>query len=168
MEASMSEKKGSMLPASFVLEYPVATPVEAHRYLMAKLSLECDAWDVYEDVKHGRSDLVLADTRTEPAYADMHLPGAILLPSRSIDETSAAPLGGKLVVLYCWGTGCNAATKAAARLTALGISVKEMIGGLESWLRNGYPVEGALKKGVRFDDYLAWHHSDRNEPFGPV
>ena len=39
--------------------------------------------------------------------------------------------------------GCNAATNAAARLAALGRSVKEMLGGFEYWVREGHPVEGA-------------------------
>jgi rhodanese-related sulfurtransferase len=150
--------------ASFVLDPPAALPDEAHRYFAAKLAVECDAWDVHEDRKRG-IDVVVIDTRTPLAYADMHIPGALNLPSRAIDETTIAPLRGKVVVVYCWGTGCNAATKAAARLTARGIQVKEMIGGLESWLRNGYPVEDALPPGVTFDAYLAWHHNGSNQPY---
>jgi rhodanese-related sulfurtransferase len=47
-----------------------------------------------------------------------------------------------VLVVYCWGPGCNAATKAAAKLASLGFQVKEMIGGLEYWRREGYPVDG--------------------------
>src|SRR5207245_11627846 len=47
------------------------------------------------------------------------------------------------VVVYCWGPACNAATKAAVRLAALGFRVKEMIGGIEYWDREGYGVEGS-------------------------
>ena len=150
---------------SYVLDPPAAAPDDARRHFLAKLSVECDAWDVYEDRRCGSADFVVIDTRTPAAYADMHLPDALLLPSRAIDEASVAPLRGKVVVVYCWGTGCNAATKAAARLGALGIRVKEMIGGLESWKRNGYPVEGALPSDVGFDAYLAWHHAHK-EPMG--
>lgn len=157
--------KSTPNPPSYVLDPPAASPDEARRLFLAKLSVECDAWDVYEDRKRGRADFVLVDARTGPAFEDMRLPDALLLPSRDIDETSAAPLRGKVVVVYAWGPGCNAATKAAARLAALGIPVKEMIGGLESWVRNGYPVEGSLPRGVTFDKYLAWHHSGRNEPY---
>ena len=31
----------------------------------------------------------------------------------------------RLLVVYCWGPGCNGATKAAVKLSALGFSVKE-------------------------------------------
>lgn len=152
---------------SYVLDPPAASPDVAHRHFAARLSVECDAWDVYEDRRRGRAEgaFVVVDTRTAPGYHDMHIPGALLLPSRAIDEASVAPLRGKVAVVYAWGTGCNAATKAAARLAALGIAVKEMIGGLESWVRNGYPVEGALPEGVSFDAYLAWHHTGRDEPY---
>jgi rhodanese-related sulfurtransferase len=44
--------------------------------------------------------------------------------------------------VYCWGPGCNGATKAAMQLSALGFPVKEMIGGMEYWAeRERYPVE---------------------------
>ncbi len=157
--------KSPAIPASYVLDPPPASPEEARRHFAARLSVECDAWDVFEDRRRGRTEIVVVDARTAPAFDDMHVPGAMLLPSREIDEASLAPLRGKVAVVYAWGTGCNAATKAAARLAALGIQVKEMIGGLESWVRNGYPVEGTLPRGVSFDKYLAWHHSERNEPY---
>jgi rhodanese-related sulfurtransferase len=43
--------------------------------------------------------------------------------------------------VYCDGIGCNASTKGAAKLTSLGFKVKELIGGLDWWKRDGYPVE---------------------------
>jgi rhodanese-related sulfurtransferase len=36
--------------------------------------------------------------------------------------------------------GCNGSTKAALRLAALGFQVKEMIGGVEWWERDGYDL----------------------------
>src|SRR5262249_56598000 len=111
---------------------PPAPPGEARRHFLARLSVECDAWDVFEDRRRGRDETVVVDARTAAAHADMRVPGALLLPSRAIDEASVAPLRGKVVVVYAWGTGCNAATKAAARLAALGIPVKEMIAGLRA------------------------------------
>ena len=46
----------------------------------------------------------------------------------------------RLLVVYCWGPGCNGATKAAVKLSALGFSVKEMIGGITYWKEEGYPI----------------------------
>jgi rhodanese-related sulfurtransferase len=47
------------------------------------------------------------------------------------------------VVTYCWGPGCNGATRAALEFAKLGYPVKEMIGGFEYWVREGAPVETA-------------------------
>ena len=71
------------------------------------------------------------------------------LPVRQIRaETLDALPEGRLAVVYCWGPGCNGATKAAARLSALGVPVKEMIGGIEYWRREGYAVEGSDVEGA--------------------
>jgi rhodanese-related sulfurtransferase len=47
-----------------------------------------------------------------------------------------------LYVTYCDGIGCNASTKGALNMTRLGFKVKELIGGLDWWKRDGYPTEG--------------------------
>jgi 3-mercaptopyruvate sulfurtransferase SseA len=47
------------------------------------------------------------------------------------------------VVTYCWGPGCDGATRAALALTLLGFEVQEMIGGFEYWSREGLPVSTA-------------------------
>lgn len=45
------------------------------------------------------------------------------------------------VVVYCWSPGCNAGAKGALEFAKLGYNVREMIGGFEYWVREGYPVE---------------------------
>jgi len=47
-----------------------------------------------------------------------------------------------LVVTYCDGIGCNASTKGALNMTKLGFRVKELMGGLDWWKRDGHPTEG--------------------------
>ena len=47
------------------------------------------------------------------------------------------------VVTYCWGPGCNGATRAALALAQLGYRVREMLGGFEYWAREGLPVATA-------------------------
>jgi rhodanese-related sulfurtransferase len=69
------------------------------------------------------------------------VPGAISLPHSRITADTVAELPDGPVVAYCWGPSCNGATKAAARLAALGRPVKEMLGGFEYWEREGHPVE---------------------------
>jgi len=150
---------------SFVLETRPASAEAAQRHFAARLSVETDPSDVNADLARGQAGFVVVDARSGPAFADLHLPGAVNLPARTIDDRTAAPLRGKVAVVYCWTATCNAATKAAARLSALGVEVKEMMGGIDAWIREGYPVEGDLPGDVPFEDYLKWHHSGRTGQF---
>jgi rhodanese-related sulfurtransferase len=91
---------------------------------------------------------VLVDTRSREAWDAGHVPGAVHLPGREIGERAAAELDRAVpVVTYCWGPGCNGATRAALALSLLGYRVREMLGGFEYWAREGLPV--ATADGVR-------------------
>lgn len=45
------------------------------------------------------------------------------------------------MVTYCWGPGCDGATRAALALAERGHPVKEMRGGFEYWVREGFAYE---------------------------
>jgi rhodanese-related sulfurtransferase len=47
------------------------------------------------------------------------------------------------VVTYCWGPGCNGATRAALAFATEGYAVREMIGGVEYWIREGFAIRTA-------------------------
>jgi rhodanese-related sulfurtransferase len=51
-----------------------------------------------------------------------------------------------LYVTYCDGIGCNASTKGDLNMAKLGFNVKELIGGLDWWRRDGYKIEGVQAK----------------------
>lgn len=130
---------------SFVLETPAAEPSAAERHFAAKLSVETDPADVTADLQRGTAGFRLLDVRSAAQYEQCHVAGALNLPARSITAESVRAAGlspGDVMIVYCWGPGCNGATKAALRLSALGYRVKEMIGGIEYWRREGHPVEG--------------------------
>ena len=98
--------------------------------------------DLYADIVAGTPNLVVVDARFAEAYAVEHVPGAINLPWRVLDETTTAHLSREaLYVVYCWNASCHASTKTARRLEALGFKVKELHGGLERWRKEGYPTE---------------------------
>lgn len=130
---------------SLVLETPAARPEEARRHFLAKLTVETDPADVRLDLQRGQDSFTLIDARSAQDFEECHIPGAINLPYRNItaERTADLPKDRPLVV-YCWSPGCNAATKAAARLSALGFQVKEMIGGIEYWRREGGAVQGTV------------------------
>jgi rhodanese-related sulfurtransferase len=130
---------------SLVLETPATRPEEAQRHFLAKLSVETDPADVRLDLRRGQQSFVLLDARSAQDFEECHIPGAINLPARRITAESTSHLSKELpIVTYCWGVGCNSSTKAAERLSALGFQVKEMIGGIEYWRREGGEVEGTL------------------------
>jgi rhodanese-related sulfurtransferase len=126
---------------SLVAETPAAPPAEAARHFAARLAFETDPSDLRHDLGADLGTVVAIDTRSREAYAASHIPGAISLPHREMNALSTAGLDKGLVyVTYCWGPGCNASTKGARRLSELGFAAKELIGGLEYWQKEGYPV----------------------------
>jgi rhodanese-related sulfurtransferase len=124
----------------------------AHQHFTRRLAVETDADDVGSAIQDGTADFVLLDVRSADAYRAAHLPGAIGLPHRGITAETLAELPAGPIVVYCWGPGCNGAAKAGARIAALGREVKEMLGGFEYYVREGFPVEGEQADAYRADD----------------
>ncbi|MFE6227920.1 rhodanese-like domain-containing protein [Streptomyces sp. NPDC057854] len=111
-------------------------------YYQAKLAYEMDSADLRDALAAGQ-DIVVVDGRGSEAYAAEHIPGAVSIPHRSISQESLAGLAkAPLYVTYCDGIGCNASTKTAIKLATAGFRVKELIGGLDWWKRDGHPTEG--------------------------
>jgi rhodanese-related sulfurtransferase len=108
----------------------------------AKLKYETDSWDLSESIKNNQG-VVVVDTRSAEAYEIEHIPLAINIPHRHMSiETTKDLAKSKIYVIYCDGIGCNASTKGAVKLTKLGFNVKELLGGLDWWKRDGYATEG--------------------------
>jgi rhodanese-related sulfurtransferase len=108
-----------------------------------KLAFETDSWDLKVALESGEN-VVVIDARSPEAYQREHIPGAINLPHRTMNQATTQHLDrAALVVTYCDGIGCNASTKAALNMARLGFQVKELIGGLDWWKRDGHPTEGA-------------------------
>ncbi|MGK3141438.1 rhodanese-like domain-containing protein [Pantoea sp. C2G6] len=126
---------------SSLLRFPVATPQQSLDYLQAKLAYYTDAWDLAEDLAQQQPDIVVIDARAAAAYRAGHICGAINFPHREIDAATTAQLDRhKVYVTYCDGIGCNGSTKAAWKLASFGFQVKELIGGLDFWKRDGHPL----------------------------
>lgn len=109
-----------------------------------KLAYEIDAWDL-KVVLENREHVIVIDARSTQAFETEHIPGAINIPHRTMGPDTTASLDrAALVVTYCDGIGCNASTKGAFNMTKLGFRVKELMGGLDWWKRDGHPTEGAI------------------------
>ena len=108
-----------------------------------KLAYEMDPADLYEALATDTPPVVV-DARQPSGYEREHIPGAINLPHREMTTASTQHLDrSKVYVCYCDGIGCNASTKGALKMTQLGFQVKELIGGLDWWKRDGYATQGS-------------------------
>lgn len=117
--------------------------IERTDYYQAKLAYETDASDVHA-ARIAGDDIVVIDVRSDEAWAQGRVAGAVHMHYSEI--ASRAPVEvpkDAEVVVYCWSPGCNAGAKGALEFARLGYRVREMIGGFEYWVREGYPVEDA-------------------------
>jgi rhodanese-related sulfurtransferase len=119
----------------------MTTPADAAAYFSAKLAFETDVSDVFTAVESGTPDFVFVDTRSHESWNQGHARGAVHMPKPDMPARIPAYPAGTRFVVYCWGPGCNGATRAGKIISELGYPVKEMIGGFEYWAREGLPVD---------------------------
>ncbi len=90
-------------------------------------------------------DFTLVDARTRVEFSESHIPGAVLVPARSV-ATELPRLvkdRARLVVFYCNGPNCTKTVVAAKAATAAGYSnVLEYKEGLPGWGKSGRPTAG--------------------------
>lgn len=129
--------------ANPVLRVPPASPAAAAAYFGASLVFHADVSDVAAALAADADPgFVVLDSRSAASWDQGHIPGAVHLPTALIAEQAHELLDPAVpVVTYCWGPGCNGATRAALALAQLGYQVKEMLGGFEYWAREGFEFE---------------------------
>jgi len=124
-----------------VTAIPAASPRDAQAHFEVLLTFETDCWDVHAELANRERAFVVLDVRSPESFAAGHLPGAISLPYRRINERNLAQYPPEtLFVVYCSGPHCNGADRAAVRLARLGRPVKKMIGGIQGWKDEGYEL----------------------------
>lgn len=112
--------------------------MDAITFYEHKLAFETDSWDLKTLLDKG-DKVILIDARAANAFAAEHIPGAINIPHRTMTTETTVHLDrDALVITYCDGIGCNASTKGALAMARLGFTVKELLGGLDWWKRDGY------------------------------
>lgn len=110
-------------------------------HVEARLAFEIDVVAAERAVASGTA--VLVDTRRRESWEHGHIAGALHLPSVRIDELIGDLPRDRTLIVYGWGPGCNGATATARTLLAAGLDVRELLGGYEYWVRNGFPTEAA-------------------------
>ncbi len=136
----LSKKRIVPMPVSAGVRWAIME--EQLKHYEDKLAYETDSWDLKEALDAGEN-IVVIDARPPGVFEAEHIPGGINIPHRAMSEETTRHLDkSALVVAYCDGIGCNASTKGALNMARLGFRVKELMGGLEWWKRDGHPTEG--------------------------
>jgi rhodanese-related sulfurtransferase len=115
--------------------------ITAAAFFAARLEFQTDVSDVQAALHGGEPGFVLVDSRSHLAWDQGHIPGAVHLPTADIPSRAAGLIDPATpVVTYCWGPGCNGATRAALAFALAGYAVREMLGGVEYWVREGFEL----------------------------
>ncbi|CAL9388658.1 hypothetical protein SUDANB15_01201 [Streptomyces sp. enrichment culture] len=143
-----------------VLRVAPASPAEAAAHFRARLAFHTDVADVAAALAaDGDPGFVLVDSRSTESWDQGHVPGALHLPTALVPERAGRLLDRSVpVVTYCWGPACDGGTRAALALAELGYQVKEMLGGFEYWVREGFG----------YDTRQGRERRDRDPLTGPV
>ncbi|WP_432570985.1 rhodanese-like domain-containing protein [Kineococcus sp. SYSU DK005] len=132
------------------------TSIPAVDFFAAKLTHQTDPADLAAARAGGAAPLVL-DVRSAAGWDQGRIPGAVHLPGARVRDGIAAvvPDLDAPIVVYCWGPGCNGATRAALTLASMGYTrVQELIGGFEYWVREGLAITTGAGRSRRAPDDL--------------
>ena len=89
--------------------------------------------------------VTLIDVRPEDEFAAGHLPGALNIPPRQLEQRLAALPGDREIVAYCRGPYCVLSFEAVAALRQRGFNARRLEDGYPEWRAAGLPVEGAVQ-----------------------
>jgi rhodanese-related sulfurtransferase len=113
---------------------------EQINYYSDKLKYEIDSWDLSQSLNDNKKVIVI-DARSKEAFDLENIPTSINIPHRTMNKETTKDLDKTyLYVTYCDGIGCNASTKGALKMAELGFEVKELLGGLDWWKRDGHNI----------------------------
>ncbi|WP_309104535.1 rhodanese-like domain-containing protein [Microbacterium sp.] len=118
---------------------PSASIAARLAHVDARLAFEIDVVAAAAAVAAGEA--VLVDTRRRESWDHGHIAGALHLPKETRDARIAELPRDRTLIVYGWGPGCNGATVAARELLAGGLDTRELLGGYEYWVRNGFAIE---------------------------
>lgn len=110
-------------------------------HVEARLAYEIDVVAAAAAVEAATA--VLVDTRRLASWEHGHIAGALHLPATAIEARLDELPRDRTLIVYGWGPGCNGATGTARSLLAAGLDVRELLGGYEYWVRNGFATESA-------------------------
>ena len=91
--------------------------------------------DIDEFARRRDTGVAVIDVREPDEYANGHVPGATLIPLRTVpDRLADVPTGGDVLVICQSGSRSR---RAAEFLMAKGISATNVAGGTKAWMESG-------------------------------
>lgn len=87
---------------------------------------------------------ILVEALPDEVYAEGHLPGAVNIRPRRVDELAPflLPDPNARIVVYCGSASCDASLRVAQRLHRLGYrNVLRYTAGKQDWIAAGLPIE---------------------------
>lgn len=113
-----------------------------HSYFHARDELEpVAAAELTARLRDG--SVMLLDVRPNDEYSLGHLPGALNIPLRELEQRLSELPSGQEIVAYCRGPYCVLSFEAVAALRARGFQVRRFEEGFPEWKAAGLPVEMA-------------------------
>lgn len=112
---------------------------QAREYFARKLAFETGPLELAGQMRRGEA-ITVVDVRLPGDFQAGHIPGAINLPQGKW-HTLAGLSKERTAIVYCYSQTCKLAAAAAVEFASAGISVMEMEGGFEAWVKNQLPVE---------------------------
>ncbi len=109
-------------------------------FLAARGALEpVDQEALVDRMKRGAVTVV--DVRPVEEYRAGHIPGALSMPLRELEQRLAELPTDREIVAYCRGPYCVLAVEAVGRLRARGFKAWRLEEGIPDWRARGLPVE---------------------------
>lgn len=87
--------------------------------------------------------VVLLDVRPEDEYGLGHLPGALNIPLRQLEQRLGELPRNHQIVAYCRGPYCVLSFEAVAALRTHGFNIRRLDQGFPEWKAAGLPIEAA-------------------------
>lgn len=114
----------------------------ARRFLEGREGLEAVDWEeLLERVRKG--SVIVVDVRPTEEYRAGHIPGAVSIPLKELENRLSELPKDQEIVAYCRGPYCVLSIQAVESLRAKGFRAVRLEDGVEDWRAHGFAVETA-------------------------
>ena len=98
-------------------------------------------WSLKALLEKSPDQVVVLDVRGAESFAASHIKGAQNIPLADLVSKLGTLPKDKTIVTYCGDLTCALAPKAALELAQKGFTVRELVGGIDTWTQKGFPIE---------------------------